>query len=288
MKQKTIIITGATGGIGSAAVRALVSQGYGVVLACRNMVKAEALRCQLPCPEKAWIAQLELTSLASVRRCAEEIRRIAEWEGLTLTGLFNNAGVLKRRFSVTEDGLEQTIAVNCVAPWVFTRALLPVLASEANIVNMVSLAIHSARLKEDFLSPPSHYRQLRAYANSKMALLLASVWLAGQLPQWGYENMKVNVSDPGIVDTNLLTMERWFDPLANALFRPLCKRPQQGVIPSLRALETEATMHFFVGNRSHAISKHYTNHPLLDVVASGLEGYCTSHLGSFANEGFCE
>lgn len=273
MEQKTIIITGATGGMGSAAVQAMASQGYGVILACRNTAKAEALRNSLPCPDKAWTVQLDLTSLASVKRCAEAIRELAVQKELTLTGLFNNAGVLNRHFAVTEDSLEQTVAVNCVAPFVFTRALLPSLAPDANIVNMVSLAIHIARLREDFLALPPRYSQLRAYADSKMALLLASVWFAGKLPEWGYPDIKVNVSDPGIVDTKILTMDRWFDPLANAVFRPFCKRPEQGVAPALRALVTAQSMQFFVGDGSHAIARRYTHHPLLDAVGNALEAY---------------
>ena len=238
-----VIVTGASGSMGAAAVEALARQGNPVVMACRNLQKAEAVRAGIlsrvpdACLE---IRQLELSSMASVRTFA------AGFEPGEVAALFNNAGVISRSFSLTAEGLEHTFAVNYFGPFLLTNLLLPAMTEDARIVNMVSLTCRFVTLGPESLRPgEKDFSRLGTYARAKLSLLYSSLALARRHPFW-----KVNVADPGVVNSNMITMGKWFDPLSDRLFRPFCKRPEDGVRPALAALQSPQSGHYFVGRRS--------------------------------------
>ncbi|MCR4824622.1 MAG: SDR family NAD(P)-dependent oxidoreductase [Bacteroidales bacterium] len=241
-----VIITGATGGIGSAVTRALAARGCDLVLACRNAAKAEKLRQQVLADNPAArleVRSLDLASLASVRTFAER------FAGIPVSALFNNAGVISRGYSLTGDGLENTFGINYFAPFLLTELLLPALEADARIVNMVSLTCRFVRVDESSLQPAEKdFSQLGTYARSKLALLHASQELARRHPR-----LRVNLADPGIVNSGIITMGRWFDPLADLLFRPLIKSPERGAVPPLAALAAEEGMRYFAGTRVREI-----------------------------------
>ena len=107
MEQVQMIITGATGSIGSEAVRAMAKRGHAVIMACRNVEKGEAVKRRLleenPLA-RLQVMQVDMASLKSVNRFVESLKD----QGVALSGLFNNAGVMNRSFALTEDGFEQT------------------------------------------------------------------------------------------------------------------------------------------------------------------------------------
>ena len=76
--------------------------------------------------------------------------------------------------------------------------------------------------------------------------------------------LRINLADPGIVDSNMISMGRWFDPLADILFRPFCKSPQKGARPALAALSSPERNRYFVGNRFTAIPSRFSD-PGLDL-----------------------
>ena len=239
--MKTFLITGASGAMGSAAVRQLASEGHTVWMACRNLEKGEAIRQQIlqEYPEATLhLKELDLSSFDSVKTFAAQLKE----EGVKLDGLFNNAGTMNRHFTKTRDGIETTWQVNFLSPCLLTRLLLPLLPEEAHIDNMVSLSAHYARLDENFpLRNEKAYTQLGGYAQSKLALLLYTLELSHRVPQY------VNMSDPWIVNTPIIHLDRWFDPLADLFFRPVCYSPEKGVRPALRALSTHERGKYFVG-----------------------------------------
>lgn len=247
MAETTIIITGASGAMGSAAVKAMAREGYGIIMACRNLEKGagvrESILREIP-DARLEVLHLDLASLASVRAFADAIAgRCAE--GMVLGGLFNNAGIINRYFKVTEDGYENTMATNFIGPSTLTEALLPHFVQGAHIVSMVSLTCGMTRLGQDFLTPRKEdFHQLRTYAKSKLALLLYSLSLSERVSG----RVFVNLADPGIVNSNMISMGRWFDPLADVLFRPFCKSPENGVAPAVRALLADKHQRFFIGN----------------------------------------
>ncbi len=229
-----IIVTGATGAMGSEAVRALVRAGRPVVMACRNLEKGERVRASIlrEVPSASLeLARVDLGSFSSIRAFVAGLP-----EGQRFSGLFNNAGTQCRRFSTSEDGLERTWAVNYVGPYLLTRLMLPFLSEGAVIVNMVSLSTWVAKLDwHSFEASEQAFGQVKSYAASKLALSLFTVSLEEQVRRQK-RHISVNMADPGIVDTPIIHLDRWFDRLCDRIFRPLCKTPAQGAAAAVNAL----------------------------------------------------
>lgn len=223
------IVTGATGAIGAAAVEALAREGRTVIMACRNLGKAEKvageIRGRVP-DASLEIMELDLGSLESVRRFAASI------EPGTVSALFNNAGVISKGYSLTVDGLENSFAVNYYGPWLLTNLLLEKMPEDACIVNMVSLTTRFVGLSLSDLTPgEKDFRQLKTYARSKRALISFSCELARRHP-----SLQVHMADPGIVASDMIDLGHWYDPIADAIFKPFCRRPSEGARPALNAL----------------------------------------------------
>lgn len=253
MEKGAIVITGASGSMGSAAVKAVAKEGYTVVMACRNMSKGEAIRSQIlrDCPSAdIRLEQLDLSDRNSVELF---VKRLEESE-LPLVGLFNNAGTMSRHYELTEEGFEKTMAVNFVGPVLLTEGLLPLLQEGARIVNMVSLTCKFSHLDKFFLIPgKSDFGQLKTYGKSKLALMLYTISLA----QRTKGRFFVNMADPGIVNSNMISMDRWYDPLADLIFRPLIKSPENGVAPAVRALMSSEHGKLFVGKKIKRVPSSY-------------------------------
>ena len=116
--EGSVIVTGATGGMGSVAVRSLAAQGRPVIMACRNLQKAAVLRQDVlqDFPDaEIRLRMLDLASLESVREFA------AAMDGIPVSALFNNAGVICRHYSQTGDGLEMSFAVNFLSAIILFR-----------------------------------------------------------------------------------------------------------------------------------------------------------------------
>ena len=251
-----VIVTGATGSMGAAAVEALAGQGIPVLMACRNLKKAEAVRADIlrRVPgARLEIGHLDLASLASVRAFAESVAPGS------VSALFNNAGAISKGFVTTEDGLENTFSVNYFGPWLLTQLLLPKLPQDAHIVNMVSLTCRFVSLDEAALRPTEKdFSQLGTYARAKRAFLSFSLELARRYP-----SLHVNLADPGVVASDMIDLGHWFDPLADALFKPLCKTPEAGVRPALRALSEKERTRYYVGRKCKPVPARFID-PALD------------------------
>ena len=230
--------------MGACAVKSLAAEGRSVIMACRNTAKAEAVHSRIlkDIPgSKIEVRQLDLASMASVRAFAEGL------EGERFAALFNNAGVINRDYSLTADGFEATFAVNYFAPVLLTRLLEPGFVPGARVVSMTSLTRKWVRISADSLDVrPKDFSQLGTYARAKLAMVYFSQEFSRRNP-----SLMVNLADPGVVNSNMISMGRWFDPLADILFRPLCTRPEKGVQPALRALESEVSGHIF-SSRGHS------------------------------------
>lgn len=244
------MITGATGSMGAAACEALASKGIPVLMACRNLQKAEKVRADIRSrvPDAdLQIRLLDLASLASVRAFAESI------EPGEISAVFHNAGVISKGYGLTQDGLENTFSVNYFSPWLLTRLLLSKLPQDARIVFMVSLTCRWAKAGVEALHPtPRDFSQLGTYARAKRSLLSFALELAKRYPDF-----RINLADPGIVASDMIDLGHWFDPLADALFKPLCKKPLAGVTPALRALECPDGPWYFVGKECRPVPKRY-------------------------------
>ena len=166
---------------------------------------------------------------------------------------------MNRNFTLSEDGFERTIAVNYIAPYFLTRSLLPLFQPDAHIVNMVSLTCGMAKIDNTFFEKTEKdFSQLGTYGDSKLALLLFTVALSQKT------EFHVNMADPGVVNSNMISLGRWFDPLADALFRPFCKSPEKGAIPAINALTTDVYGKYFVGKNYRNVNQKYMSNPKIE------------------------
>lgn len=224
--REVIIVTGASAGIGKAIVQRLADCGIRIVMACRNLEKSMTVKAALEqCNAGAdiEILSLDLASFASIRQFAATIAQ----KKYSINTLINNAGVLPAKFSLTEDGFETAIGVNYLGLFLLNDLLIPYMRPGSLIINTISCSYRISRLHKDMFSPKARacFMRIFNYARSKRAILLYSLELAERLAGQG---IRVLAVDPGIVSTKMITMKRWFDPLTDALFRPLIKRPEQG------------------------------------------------------------
>ncbi|WP_287682929.1 SDR family NAD(P)-dependent oxidoreductase [Bacteroides sp.] len=238
MKQKLAVITGADGGMGMEITRAVAAAGYKVIMACRDPEIAEEKR-QLIMRETGNIAleivPVNLASLSSTAFFANELLQ----RGEVITLLMNNAGTMETRRCITEDGLERTVSVNYVAPYLLTRKLLPLMGEGSRIVNMVSCtyAIGKLDFPDFFLcGKKGAFWRIPIYSNTKLALTLFTIALSKKVKEKG---IIVNAADPGIVSTKIITMHMWFDPLTDIFFRPFIRTPRQGAATAISLLLDE-------------------------------------------------
>ena len=238
MKQKLAVITGADGGMGMEITRAVATAGYKVIMACRDPEIAEEKR-QLIMRETGNIAleivPVNLASLSSTASFANELFQ----RGEVITLLMNNAGTMETRRCITEDGLERTVSVNYVAPYLLTRKLLPLMGEGSRIVNMVSCtyAIGKLDFPDFFLrGKKGAFWRIPIYSNTKLALTLFTIALSKKVKEKG---IIVNAADPGIVSTKIITMHMWFDPLTDIFFRPFIRTPRQGAATAISLLLDE-------------------------------------------------
>jgi NAD(P)-dependent dehydrogenase (short-subunit alcohol dehydrogenase family) len=198
--MKTILVTGATDGIGLETARQLVAMGHRVVLHGRRQERLDAARAELAPEATAPIetAVADFARLASVHAMAEELRA----RGLVLDVLVNNAGIYANDPELTDDGFEATFGVNHVAPFLLTHLLLPALATRgARIVTVSSIAHGRGRLDPRTWRSLAGFDPYGAYAQSKLANVLMTAELARRLPA----HVIAFSLHPGVVSTKLLT-----------------------------------------------------------------------------------
>lgn len=235
MEKKLAVITGADGGMGTEITRAVARAGYRVIMACYDPAKAEAKRRMLAEDTENTdieVRGIDLASLASVAAFADRLLQ----EGTPLALLMNNAGTMETGRHITEDGLERTVSVNYVGPYLLTRKLLPLMGEGSRVVNMVSCTYAIGRLDfPDFFlqGKKGAFWRIPIYSNTKLALTLFTIELARRVKERG---IVVNAADPGIVSTNIITMHMWFDPLTDILFRPFIRTPRQGAATAVSLL----------------------------------------------------
>ena len=209
------VITGTTHGIGRVTSRELAKAGYTVVMLCRDhdaaLRERRAILGELP-RANVYAVRCDLSSLASVRESAEEVRR--QFDRIAL--LINNAGMVSTRHRMSAEGFELTFATNHLGPFLLTQLLLERLADNARIVTVSSRVHYQGKLNlARITDPKARYHARAAYAQSKLANVLHTFALARRLATTG---ITANCLHPGVVATNLLP--RWLQ-----IIKPLISRP---------------------------------------------------------------
>lgn len=234
--RKVAIITGANGGMGYEEAKEALLQGYHTVMACYCPNRSEARRQQMieetGCTDVEIIG-LDLSNLQSVRDFADQIK--AKFSHIDL--LMNNAGTLETGLHVTVDGLERTVSVNYVGPYLLTRLLIPLMGKGSRIVNMTSCSYILGELQfPEFFTKgrKGFWQRILVYSNSKLALTLFTLELAKRIKNKG---ITVNAADPGIVNTKIIHLQMFFlDSLADLFFRPFIRTPRKGADTAIHLL----------------------------------------------------
>lgn len=199
--KKTILVTGATDGIGLETARTLAAHGHRVILHGRTPAKAEAaaeaVRRAVPGADAA-TAAADLGSLAEVRALAAALREAHP----RLDVLLHNAGVYTTTRQRSADGLELTFAVNHLAPFLLTALLVDRVKAARGRVVVVASGVHgNASLDLDDLQGERAWDGYGAYARSKLCNVLFAAELAARLEGTG---ATANSLHPGVVGTKLL------------------------------------------------------------------------------------
>jgi retinol dehydrogenase 12 len=197
MRGKIVLVTGATSGIGLETARALARRGAHILVGARDLPRGQAVVDDLK--RRGCVAELlpiDLASWDSVRRAAAHIASNQS----RLDVLVNNAATVTRARQMTPDGHERIWATNFLGPFLLTRLLLPKLhaSSQPRVVNVSSNAHFGGRLNWEDLELSRGFRGLRAYSNSKLALVLFTRELARREPR-----LAVNAVHPGVIATRI-------------------------------------------------------------------------------------
>lgn len=187
--RKTILITGATDGIGLETAKMLVSQGHNLLVHGRNQAKVDSV-----------VKELEnLSGEGQVESYVADLSRLADVDALSrsvaekhesLDVLINNAGVFVVPNPATGEGLDVRFTVNTIAPYLLTKNLLPLMGGSGRVVNLSSAA--QAPVDLQAISGGRNMSDGEAYAQSKLALTMWSRAMAEELGSNGPAIIAVN------------------------------------------------------------------------------------------------
>lgn len=187
--MKTILITGATDGIGAQTAKRLAAEGHNLLVHGRSAAKLTALVQQLRAIRGAKSVEAFRADFASLTEVARLARQIVDRNG-PLDVVINNAGVFRTDTVEAPDGRDVRMVVNTLAPALLTRIVLPVIPAQGRFVHLSSAAQAPVDLRA--LSGPFQLEAMSAYAQSKLALTMWSQSLADELGADGPVSVAVN------------------------------------------------------------------------------------------------
>ena len=203
--MKTVVITGATSGIGLAAAKALAYRGYRIIGVGRAQARCDAARQQLAAETgNADITYVcgDLSRQADVNRIADEIAAILNEHGEErLHALINNAGGVRSWYETTPEGYELQFALNHLAGFLLTHRLMPHLQAADGRVIMTGSGSHRyMKMRWDDIMFQKRYSCLMAYKQSKLCNMLFAAELNRRYADSG---ICAYVVDPGLVRTDI-------------------------------------------------------------------------------------
>lgn len=226
MTGKTVVITGASRGIGKAAALGLAKLGATVGVVARDATRGQAAVEDITAisgNRHVYLFVADLSVQAEVRRLAQEVDARLD----RLDVLINNAGAINMTRTVTADGIETTFAVNHLAYFLLTTLLLPLLKASApsRVVNVSSTAAKGAAIDFDDLQGERRYSGWRAYGQSKLANILFTEELARRLQGAG---VTANCLHPGVIRSGFGKNDRGLTRLGWMLAGPFLAGPEKG------------------------------------------------------------
>ena len=231
LENKVCLITGATNGIGEEAAKELNKMGAEIVFVARNEEKGEQLKAELKeaTGKEPTMILANLSSQAEVKSAAEKFLSMEK----PLDILLNNAGIMNRERSITEDGLEEVFSVNHLAYFTFTLMLIDKLKSTegSRVVNVASGA-HQFVKEMNFgdLQSEKVFKPMQVYGQSKLANILFTKSLANKLADHG---VTVNCLHPGFVSTGIGSNNKGIWNILMSLARPFARKTDKGAETSV-------------------------------------------------------
>ena len=232
LEGRTVMVTGASSGIGRVAAEELAKRGAQLILVCRDPERGGSTRDEIRTAcghDEVELLLCDFASQASIRKAASEF--LASQGRIHV--LLNNAGVFnaKRRISA-EDGLEETFAINHLGYFLFTNLLLERIAAStpARIVNVASEAYRFGDSAFEDPNRAGRYRGMRTYGRSKLANLLFTHELSRRLEGSG---VTVNALHPGFVATGFGANNKLLRRFVQPLMRPFARSPERGAESSI-------------------------------------------------------
>jgi NAD(P)-dependent dehydrogenase (short-subunit alcohol dehydrogenase family) len=264
MKDKVCIVTGATSGIGKEVARGLAGMGARVVVVGRNPEKSDEVAAEIRAGAGAGPVEIALGDLASLRATRTLAGELLE-RFPRIDVLVSNAGVYRLRRGVTEDGFEETFAVNHLAAFLLTNLLIDRLraSAPARVVVVASDAHVGQRLDFDDLQNERGYRSFRTYGRSKLANIMFTYSLARRLEGSG---VTANCMHPGFVASNFGSGNRIPVRPVMLLLRPFALSPKQGADTAIW-LASSPDLDGVSGGYFEKRTEHRSNQASLDVEA---------------------
>lgn len=223
MKNKTVLITGATNGIGKATAMDLALKGASLIIVHRNEEKVQLLIDEIK--ERTSNSNIkgvfcDLESIESINDLVSNLNRNER----KIDILINNAGTWQTKYSETKEGNEKMFMVNFLAPYLLMKGLHDLLkaADNARIINVSSMAHKFGKLIIEDPQLKKSFRHIRAYSNSKLLLLLSTMHFAKLYKDDG---IMVNALHPGVVNTGLFDT---FSPFLRWLTKAITISPEKG------------------------------------------------------------
>ena len=243
---KVIVVTGANSGIGFEAAKEFARKGAQVILACRNLDKAQtalsAIMAEIP-EAKAEFMELDLASQASVHRFADAFA--ARYDQLDV--LVNNAGIMMVPYGTTEDGYERQLGTNRLGHFALTGLLIDqILATPgARVVNISSNGHRMGSVDFDNLmyAGGEGYSPMGAYGRSKLANLLFTYELQRRFEAIGADATAL-AAHPGGSSTNLGAhlYDNWYAQPLEPLLENMMQGADMGALPTIRAAADPTAM----------------------------------------------
>ena len=282
---KTILITGATDGIGKHLAKKLASEGHHVILHGRNPQKLELATQEVRAVSlrgrvSSYLA--EFSKLDDVYRFVEEIKR--DFQSIDV--LFNNAGLYAgKERKASAENVELAFMLSVLVPYILTTELSPLLekAADGRVINTSSYMHHFAKVKDLDFGFENNYNPGLAYNNSK----LYTIWMTRYLARDFFlkdSNITVNAYHPGLISTNLgnnssdeKTKKSLFGRLMKSLSKDLDQGIETGYYLTLSEEVRGLTGYYFDEKKVKSVSeKGYTLEKAQDLI-----NYCNDKIELF-------
>jgi len=227
LKNKIVLITGATSGIGKETALGIAEMGATVVFTARDELKGEKTKKDLIAAtnnKNIHMLKCDLASFDSIRNCCKEFK--SNYDKLHV--LINNAGVWDFKRRESKDGIENIFATNYLAPFLMTNLLIDLLkkSSPSRIINVTS-GMHYGTINFDDIEFKQNFSGAKAYRQSKLGLILFTRFLAKKLEGTG---VTVNTAHPGMNKTDLGRDAGGFSKM---IFKLMGKDPKIGAETSI-------------------------------------------------------